>query len=130
MQRLLAVTITVGVLALVAIAPAQAAADPDRILATPSTACRILQDYGASGHATFGACMGNLNKDMAAFRYPSEDVPPVPLTLEQRCAGFEQEFLTYPFAFVEGEGWPFPVLTAQNRQQCRTTLYVYHALAG
>lgn len=128
MKRFLALTTAVAALALGGAGAAQAA-KPDRILATPSAACRILQQYGASGYATFGACMGNLHRDMAAFRFPSDEDPSVLLTLWQRCAGFEQQFLTYPFTFEEGPDWPLPVLTAQNRQQCATTLYVYHTLA-
>jgi hypothetical protein len=130
MKRLLAATAAAATAALTLGTTGVAqAAKPDRILATPSAACRILQQYDASGYATYGDCVENLNSDMAAFRFPSDEDPSVLLTLQQRCAGFEQEFLTYPFTFEEGPDWPFPVLTAQNRQQCATTLYVYHTLA-
>jgi hypothetical protein len=130
MKRLLALTTAAATaaLALGTSSPAHAA-KPDRVLATPSAACNILQQFGASGYASFGACMGNLHQDMAAFRFPSDEDPSVLLSLRERCAGFEQEGLTYPFTFEEGPDWPFPVLTAQNRQQCATTLYVYHTLA-
>ena len=118
------------------------AAKPDRILATPSTACRILVTYGAGGYDSFRACMAKLNKAVAAFRFPADDGSGL-ISLSQRCTQFEQgvtdpetgEFfqLTYPFFFGEGgpdAGWPFPELTAQNHKQCEITLYTYHTLVG
>lgn len=107
---------------------------PDQPLyATPSTACTILVQYGAGGYTSPRDCMANLRGDLQAFRYPSDADPEVLLTLWQRCAEFESQFLTYPFVFSEDEPgappWPFPTLSAHNRQQCAVTLFTYHALA-
>lgn len=105
------------------------AAKPSRILATPKNVCSILVHYQAVSYTTLGTCAANLRADVANFRFPSDDDPHVLISLSQRCEQFEGEGLTYPFTFEEGPEWPFPVLTAQNRQQCARVLYTYHTLA-
>jgi hypothetical protein len=128
MKRLVVAALAAAVLGL-ALPGVANAAKPSRILATPHTACTILVQYGAGGYGTYRECMANLRRDITAFRFPSDEDPSVLLSLFERCRQFEDEFLTYPFTFEEGPDWPLPVLTAQNRQQCATTLFTYHELA-
>lgn len=140
MKRML--PITVAAIALAASTGTASAASPKRILATPAQACKTMVAYDAGGYAGYGDCMGRLNKDVAAYRFPADDGSGL-LSLDQRCAQFEQGItdpesgevlrVTYPFFFTEGgpqAGWPFPEFTAQNHRQCEITLFTYHTLAG
>ena len=130
MKRLMIVAAAASVMAVGAAGVAEAKG-PSAIRATPSNACTILTQFHAGGYSTFGGCMSHIHGDIARYRYPSDADPNVLLSLMQRCQQFEAEGgLTYPFEFAEGPDWPFPVLTAQNRRQCATTLYTYHTLAG
>jgi hypothetical protein len=125
-KRVLAVAAVMA--AMLAVSTGSASAKSSTVVATPSMACKTLVKFGATD-MSFGGCMGTLHGNVAAFRFPSDTDPNVLLSLSQRCAGFEAEGLTYPFAFEEGPGWPFPVFTAHNRNQCEVTLYTYHTLA-
>ena len=121
---------------------ASGAAGGDRLLATPPNVCSALVQIRPDLYASFGECVGRLNRDVAAYRFPEnpEDPSSPLLSLDERCTQFEDgifdpmlgEFfqIEYPFFFVEPEGWPFPEYWAQNRQQCMNTLYAYHRFVG
>ena len=116
------------------------AAHPPRILATPKNVCSILIQYEAVSYTRLGQCMARIQKVVRDFRLPSEADPNVLISLRERCRLFEEgetdpetgEFfqITYPFTFVEGPEWPFPVLTANNRRQFTMAIYTYHTLAS
>jgi hypothetical protein len=125
-KRVLAAAMIAGLISVMSAGPASAKSTT--VVATPSMACKTLVKYGATNQS-FGGCMGTLHGNIAAFRFPSDNDPNVLLSLSQRCAEFESQFLTYPFVFEEGPDWPFPVFTAYNRNQCEVTLYTYHTLA-
>lgn len=141
MKRTLLAVTSALLLAFVATGAAQAAT-PSRTLATPSTACSIMVTYGVGGYSSFGNCMGNLNRDVEAYRFPDDPQDPnsATLSLSQRCTQFEEGIfdpaagglvqISYPFFFAEFPGWPFPELTAQNHRQCEITLFTYHTLAS
>jgi hypothetical protein len=113
------------------------AANPHRTLATPAAACRALEEFGANPYSSYGQCLANLKRDVAAYQFPDEQGELI--TLDERCTQFEEGVtdpetgetfqITYPFTFEEGPEWPFPVLTAQNHGQCEIALYTYHTLA-
>jgi len=141
-KRILLTTAATILLVFASVGVAQAA-EPSRILATPSTACSILVEWHAGGYQSFGDCMAHINRDVANYRFPDnpEDPNSPLLSLSQRCSQFEEGIydpeagglvqITYPFFFTEGgaaAGWPFPELTAQNHRQCEITLYTYHTL--
>lgn len=129
MKRILICAAATAAVALTGAASAEAKGA--RLLGTPKNACSIMVSYGAGGYTSFGDCAGRLHADVAAFRFPSDEDPNVLLSLEQRCAQFEaMGVISYPFTFEEGPDWPFPVLTAQNREQCKRTLFTYHELAS
>jgi hypothetical protein len=115
--------------ALVASFSVAANADSGRVLANPANVCKTLVRYGAGDYASFGHCMGRINRDVRRFRFFDEEVGAV-LSLDQRCTEFESQFLTYPFYFDEGPEWPFTTFTARNHRQCMFTLYAYHTLAS
>ncbi len=133
-----ALLVAVATIALGVTSGTAQAKKPDRTLATPSAVCRALVANHAGGYASFGKCMGRLNKDIKAFRFPADDGSGL-ISLSQRCTLFEQgqtdpetgEFfkITYPFFFAEDPGWPFPQYTARNHKQCERTLFAYHTLA-
>lgn len=144
MKRIMFITAAAILLAFASVGAVQAA-KPTRILATPSMACSIMVQYHAGGYQSFGDCMGQVNEDIANYRFPDNPFDPNSplLSLSQRCTQFEEGIydpqaggffqITYPFFFGEGgpeAGWPFPELTAQNHRQCGITLYTYHTLAS
>ena len=140
MKRVMLSVAAAGLLAFALVGPVAAGGNPHRILATPSTACRIMVQYQVGGYTSFDDCMGNLHGDMAAYRFPDDADPTKLLTLSERCTQLEQGVydemaggllqISYPFYFEEFPGWPFPTLTGQNHQQCITTLFTYHNLAS
>ena len=134
--------VAVAAMILTAGLSATATATPDRLLATPANVCTALVEIRPDLYASFGGCVGRLNRDVAAYRFPDnpEDPNSRLLSLSERCMQFEEgvfdpevgEFfsITYPFFFGEPAGWPFPEYWAQNRNQCENTLYAYHRFVG
>ena len=122
----LGLLVTAALVASIAVA---ANADSGRVLANPANVCRTLVQFGAGNYGSFGDCMGRIHQDVMSF-VSLDDETGTPLSLDQRCAAFESQFLTYPFYFDEGPDWPFTTFTAQNHQQCMFTLYAYHTLAA
>ena len=75
MKRLFA-TLSLALLTVLASAGAVQAANPSRILATPSTACRALVQLQAGGYTGFADCMSRINADIAACRFPADPTNP------------------------------------------------------
>ncbi len=115
------------------------AAKQSRVLATPSAVCSELVAWHVGGYTSFGNCMGHINKDVAAYRFP-DDATGDPTSLSTRCSQFENGvfdpnaggfvMLSYPFTFEEGPDWPFTTFSAHNHVQCERTLFAYHTLAS
>ncbi len=142
MKRILFTLSAAALLALGSVGTAAAAA-PNRPIATPAEACRILTEFGAPGYTgSFQACMRHINADVRAYRYPEDETDPQSdlISLDQRCTELENGVedmgqsiqISYPFTFVEPpELWGilgFPTLTGYNHHQCEITLYTYHSL--
>lgn len=119
-----------------------AQAKPDRLLATPANVCRDIVDIRPALYSSYGECVGNLNRDVAAFLFPANPADPnSPLiSIDEQCKRLEEgifvpplgQFITvtYPFFFEEPPGWPFPEYWAMNHGQCENTLYAYHRFVG
>jgi hypothetical protein len=116
-----------------------AQATPDRLLATPANVCRDIVDIRPDLYSSYGECVGNLNRDVAAFRFPASPGGPL-ISIDEQCTRLEAglfvpplgEFITvtYPFFFAEPEPWPFPEYWAMNHVECENTLYAYHVFVG
>lgn len=138
MKRIL-VTLSAAALLLFASVGAAQAAGPKKDIATPSRSCAILVQYGAGGYSSFRDCMANINRDVAALRFP-DDATGVLIGLDQRCTQLEDGLydpvahmffaISYPFFFGEPPGFPIPQLTAHNHHQCEITLFTYHYFFG
>jgi hypothetical protein len=140
MKRLFIAAITAATLATGI--TAVAGAKPDRLLATPANVCRDIVTVPTTQdlYTSFGECMGRLNKDVAAFRWPSAGPGSSLISIEERCIQLEAGIfvppldkvvqVSYPFFFEEPDDWRFPEYWAQNRNQCENTLYAYHAFTG
>lgn len=136
MKRIILTTAAATLLVLASVSGV--AAKTDRTLATPSSVCSELVASHVGGYSSFGNCMGHINKDVAAYRFPDETGALI--SLSTRCSQFEHGIydpaagqvirITYPFYFGEGPNWPFATFTAQNHIQCERTLYAYHTLAS
>jgi hypothetical protein len=108
----------------------------------PANVCRALVQIRPDLYASFGECVGGLNRDIAAFRAPANPVDPSSplISISEQCTLLEQGIfvpplgrfvqVTYPFFFEEPPGWPFPEYTAQNNRQCEITLFAYHMFVG
>ena len=141
-MRKLMLVVAAATIALTAGLGTAQAAKPDRLLATPANVCRDIVNIRPDLYSSYGDCVGNLNRDVAAFRFPANPGDPnSPLiSIDEQCTRLEEgvfvpplgQFITvtYPFFFFEPPPWPFPEYWAMNHGQCENTLYAYHRFVG